>query len=75
MQSFDGATKFKKSWEAALEAKVEVIRKALKEARTTLSEHESKELLQTYGIRIPALAHTVTSRVPQDFAPFNPPRS
>jgi len=52
MQSFDDATKFKKSREAKLEVKVEIIRKALKEARTTLSEHESKELLQTYGIPV-----------------------
>lgn len=31
---------------------MEIIRKALKEVRTTLSEHESKELLQTYGIPV-----------------------
>ena len=52
MQSFDDAMKFKKSKDAKLEVKVEIIRKALKEARTTLSEHESKELLQTYGIPV-----------------------
>lgn len=31
---------------------METIRKALKEVRTTLSEHESKDLLQTYGIPV-----------------------
>jgi acyl-CoA synthetase (NDP forming) len=31
---------------------VETIRKALKEVRTTLSEHESKDLLQTYEIPV-----------------------
>jgi acetyl-CoA synthetase (ADP-forming) len=31
---------------------VEIIRKALKEARTTLTEHESKELLHAYGIPV-----------------------
>jgi acetyl-CoA synthetase (ADP-forming) len=35
-----------------LEVKVEIINKALNEARTTLSEHESKELLRAYDIPV-----------------------
>jgi acetyl-CoA synthetase (ADP-forming) len=35
-----------------LEVKVEIIDKALNEARTTLSEHESKELLRAYDIPV-----------------------
>jgi len=31
---------------------MDIIKKALKEARTTLSEHESKELLRAYGIPV-----------------------
>jgi acetate---CoA ligase (ADP-forming) subunit beta len=35
-----------------MEVRVDAIRKALEENRTTLSEHESKELLRSYGIPV-----------------------